>query len=155
MATPIEQAREDVYKALTQLPSFGLRADYSLKFKRANVESSQELSMMLADVPQGDQPIDLEYLAPEIMPASGFAPRNIVLVAGGIIQAGDIKARVIRTIAVESFLSSRIANPSGTGGEPYPEIPLILFEINGEDYRVVAYNPMPIYTDFYVRKLAR
>lgn len=154
MATPIDKARASVAKAMAKLPAVGLRTDYELVLRRWTEEGGNSLSMDPANAPTRI-PSELTVDAPEVIPFSGFRLIGASEVAGGIMQAGDYRVKIVRTASVEAFLSQRLTDPAGEGGEPYPEMLQTLFVINGEEFRPISWTPGPIHLTVILRSASK
>lgn len=148
MPNPIESAREALAKGLSQLPSVGLRTDYALELRRYPDDQGQDLDMDPDAPATRGEPEVLAVDAPAITPASLGA----IAASGGVVRAGDMVVKLVRTAAIEAFLKARVDAPASTTGGPYPEAERVEFWINGEPHRPVWWKPKAMTVAFTVRK---
>lgn len=148
MPSPIENAREALQKGLTRLPAAGLRTDYALTLKRYPDAAADELNMDPTIGNDRGAPQELVIEAPDVQPVSLGA----IQVSGGVVKAGDLLVKLVRTAAVEAFLKVRLDNPGGITGGPYPEGERVEFWINGEPHRPIYWRPRAMTVKFTVRK---
>lgn len=148
MPSPIENAREALQNGLKQLPAVGLRADYTLMLRRYPDAAADELNMDPSVGNDRGAPQELAIEAPDVQPASLGA----VQASGGVVRAGDMVVKLVRTAAVEAFLKVRLDDPTATTGGPYPEGERVEFWINGEPHRPIHWRPRAMTVTFTVRK---
>lgn len=150
MPNPIEQAREALQQGLSQLPANGLRTDYALELRRYPDDAGDDLNMDPEAPATRGEPDRLVVAAPDVKPVS----LAYQAVAGGLVQAGDLLVKLVRTAEVEAFLKARVDDPAGTTGGPYPELSRVEFWINGEPHRAIHARPKGLTVTFTVRRQA-
>ena len=152
MTNPIERAREQMAAALAKLPPLGVRNDNVLVLKRLPIEGEEtELSMFRTDKP-GDVPSsELAIVAPKVSLYTGWAVGETQ--GGGAIRAGDHVLEFPRTAAVEAFLNNRLAYPTRNNEFLYPEMELVIFELDGVPHRPIRWLPKTINLKVWVRRV--
>lgn len=136
MATPIDRAREKLAKAKAKMPKKGILADWTLEIRKFPIDAS--LSFDPASHTSGTA-TTLAVLAPDVQPVSLAS----VGLAGGLLQAGDVKVKLPRTAALEALV----------GKPPYPDMSRCVFVMNGANWQPVAAKPSLLQVVFTCRKV--
>jgi hypothetical protein len=155
MTNPIEKAREQLAGALAKLPPLGVRADNTLVLKRLPIEGEgTELSMFRSDKPSETAATDLTIIAAKVSIYSGFGFLAVGETSGaGVLRAGDHVLEFPRTAAVEAFLNQRLWDPASDAEPLYPEMELVVFELDGVDHRPVRWLPKTLTLKVWVRRV--
>ena len=147
---------DEIYQELQGLQAEGLRTDYTLWLHRYPEQSADEKTSWMLDDSPSDTPLQsLQVIAPEVKIFQGFNNRAIEQSqGGGVIEIGDHIVKFPRAQVIEDFLNLKLINPELDSTKLYPEMPYVVFELDGEFYSPVRWLPDNVFITVFIRKQA-